>query len=174
MTKRQKLLKLRSLIIDKILKARWEDVWFLPEYEGVKGYLGTKDILFLSINPSTGTFPSRVDKRYYKQLKQNEFKNAHLTDVFKQRATEWKKLAKDKDLVNEAKKFLEEEIKIIKPKLIVLVGKTYKKFYYNILSNVDAETFVINHYANRWGNAKKLRSRIRKEVRKAKIKYESL
>lgn len=89
-----KLRNLRSEIIDKIFKKRWEDVWFFPSYNGVKGYLGTQDIIFLSINPSTGVFPSWHDKQYYRQLRRYGFADAHLADVFKQREKIWKNVGK--------------------------------------------------------------------------------
>ena len=172
--KTQKLLKLRSKVIDKIYKERWEEVWFFPSYKGVKGYLGIQDIIFLSINPSMGTFPSWVDKQYYRQLKRQRFSNAHLTDVFKQRSKDWRKLARDKKATAEAKIFLLEEIRIIKPKLIVLVGGKYKQFYSTLLSGVEIEKFTIRHYAFRYANKKKLRAKIRKEIKKVRDKYNAM
>ena len=174
MTKRQKLLKLRSKIIDKIFKACWEDVWFFPGYKGVKGYLGTQDIIFLAINPSTGVFPSWADEQYYRQLKKQKFTNAHLTDVFKQRAKSWKELAKNKKIKYEAKIFLLEEIKIIKPKLIVLVGKGYKEFYEEILRGINVKKFPIMHYAFRYGTKKRLRAKIRREIEKVRDQYDKI
>jgi hypothetical protein len=67
MTKHHKLVALKRIrgeVIDKIYKEHWEEVWFFPEYKqvpGVKGFLGTDPILFVSINPSFGTFPSGPD-----------------------------------------------------------------------------------------------------------------
>ena len=174
MTKRQKLVKLRSVIIDKIFKNRWEDVWFFPEYKGVKGYLGTQDVIFLAINPSTGVFPSWVDEIYYRNLKKQGFANAHLTDVFKQRAKNWKDLAKNKRIKHEAKEFLFKEIRIIQPKLVVLVGKGYKHFYEELLSNVNIDKFPIRHYAFRYGNKKRLRAKIRQEIKKVRDRYDAL
>lgn len=174
--KREQLKSLRSEIIDKIFKERWEDVWFFPEYKGVKGYLGTQDIIFLSINPSTGVFPSWFDKQYYRQLKRNGFYNAHLTDVFKQRAKNWKVLAKDRNITEEAKRFLLKEIRIINPILIVLVGKSYERFYKKILKEIDikAETVTISSYTFRYETKKRRRSRVRKAMRIIKKRYNKL
>ena len=147
-----------------------------PEYEGVKGYLGTQDIIFLSINPSTGVFPSWFDKQYYRQLKLNGFTNAHLTDVFKQRAKDWQILAEDRDIKEEAKRFLLKEIRIINPVLIVLVGKNYEKFYKRILREigVNVETITIKSYTYRYKSRKQLRSIIRKAMTVVKKKYNKL
>jgi hypothetical protein len=111
------------MLTDKIFKERWEDVWFFPQYKGVKGYSGTQDIIFLSINPSTGVFPTRYDEQYYLQLRADGFANAHLTDVFKQRKETWKALVNNRTLVEEAKRFLFKEIKSF-----VLLESTHLKF----------------------------------------------
>lgn len=168
---RARLLTLRKRIIESIFIKRWQDVWFFPEYIGVSGYLGTDRIIFLSINPSTGAFPSKVDNWYYRQLKKNGFANAHLTDVFKQRARVWKELRDDDAARHEARRFLLEEIRIINPRLIVLVGKKYLAFYNDILKGVGIKTMPMAHYAYRYGSAKKLRGRIRREIRKVRGEY---
>lgn len=171
MNKEKALSNLRSRIIDQIFINRWEDVWFFPKYKNTKGYLGTQDILFLSVNPSTGVFPSKFDRWYYAQLEKNGFKNAHLTDVFKQRSQNWERLTSNNRVKREAKRFLAEEIKIIRPKLIVYVGKRYTDFYNEMVGNVKAGKITIAHYAFRYGSDKKLRARVRKEIRRVKTQY---
>ncbi|MFQ5956576.1 MAG: hypothetical protein ACE5KK_02255 [Candidatus Brocadiales bacterium] len=82
----QDLQDLRSDIIDKIFKDQWHDVWFYPRYKGVEGYFGIQNVIFLCINPSTGNFPSKADELFYDELCRQGFHEAHLTDIFKQRA----------------------------------------------------------------------------------------
>ena len=172
----KKLKHLRSEIIDKILKECWEDVWFFPSYNRVKGYLGTQDIIFLSINPSTGVFPSWHDRQYYRQLRRYGFAGAHLTDVFKQREKTWKTLVNNRTLREEAKGFLLKEIKTIKPILIVLIGRSYEKFYNRILKEmkISVETISIGHYAFRFRSHKQNRAMIRKGMKLLKKKYDEL
>lgn len=171
MNKRDLLIRLRSRIIDRVFKDRWQDVWFFPRYKEVKGYLGTQRIIFLSVNPSTGTFPSEADKRYYDELAKNGFANAHLTDVFKQRSKDWKELDADADTKREARRFLLAEIDIIKPRLIVLVGKKYEKLYSGMLRGVKVDTVAIDHYAFRYGSERELKRRLGREIRRVKDKY---
>jgi len=77
--KQKQLEKLRKKIINRVNK----DVWFYPEYEGIKGYLGTQNLVFIGPNPSYNKFPTRHTNFFYEQLKINRFKNAHLTDLVK-------------------------------------------------------------------------------------------
>ncbi len=67
-SRKQSLLKLRSDIIDKCYKDKWIDVWFFPEYNGVKGYLGTQNLIFIGLNPSYNQFPDKYTEFFYKQL----------------------------------------------------------------------------------------------------------
>lgn len=86
------LLELRNLISIECFTSKWKDVgskeaWFFPEYNEVKGYLGTDKILFIALNASFGRFPSDGDKLLYRNLKKYGFQNAHLTDIIKLRLT---------------------------------------------------------------------------------------
>lgn len=107
---------------EKIKKATRKETWFYPEYDEVKGWLGTKPIMFVGPNPSCNKFPTRHTDFFYKQLIKNRFKNAHLTDLIKIRAkNDEADMVIDKTFKKQIK-FFKEEIDIIKPKLIVLMG----------------------------------------------------
>lgn len=83
MKKRLSLLELRRKIVLKEEVEGWREVWFFPQYKGVKGFLGTQDIMFVGLAPSTGSFPSRSGDFLYEQLKEHGFGNAHITDIVK-------------------------------------------------------------------------------------------
>ena len=157
MTKKQKLLNLRSRIIDEVYKTRWEEVWFFPRFEkipeikDVKGFLGTKPIFFVSINPSSGQYPTKKDKAYYRSLVEHGFSDAHLTDCFKIKKVDNTNIFKNEEYISEAIGILREEISIIAPKMIVLLGREAQRFFENHRSDIKYGGVVksIPHYSQR-------------------------
>jgi len=69
--------------IEMYAKEIKQEAWFYPEYEGVKGFSGIQDIIFLGLNPSSGVFPSEKDRVFYKLLKEKGLEYSHLTDLIK-------------------------------------------------------------------------------------------
>lgn len=118
--------KLRKKIEKEFAKKR-RNVWFYPKRLKVKGWLGSKDVMFVGPNPSCNRFPTPQTDFFYHLLQKNGFENAHLTDLIKIRATnnEADKII-DKYFKNQIK-ILEKEIDIIKPKLIVIMGNRAKE-----------------------------------------------
>jgi hypothetical protein len=180
MAKHDKLVALKRIrgdVIDKIYKERWEEVWFFPEYKqvGVKGFLGTDPIFFLSINPSFGTFPSVPVEFYYRNLERQGFGNAHLTDFFKVKCKNKnsKELRRNEGLVKESMQTLRKEIKALSPKLIVGVGISYRKFYRQILGGYDIPLRLIPHYAQQFNNGEK-KKRFRRKLREIRKFYNTL
>ena len=153
-TKRKRLAMLRKEIINRDEIERWLEVWFFPEYKGVKGFLGTQDVMFVGSNPSTGRFPSKYDVRpkmvvvwFYEQLRKHGFENAHITDLMKIRASgkEVDELFGNQSLFNEQLKFLMKEVEIVRPKMVVAMGNKC----YNILKErVDIKIVKILHYSS--------------------------
>lgn len=171
MSNKQKQLEgLRTEIIDKVCKKEWRDVWFYPGRDGVKGYLGTQDIVFIGPNPSYNQFPTKQTDLFYKQLKVNGFRNAHLTDLIKRRlfSNETKELFQNKVIIDEQLRFLKREFEIIEPKLIVVLGKG--KAIKNILEQNFRKIKIINiyHYSQR--NPKHTHQFI-KDIRKIKNQF---
>ena len=171
--KNKKLDDLRKEIIKEVCINKRIDAWFYPEQDGVKGWLGIQNIMFVGSNPSYNTFPSKSTNFFYDQLKKNKFKNAHLTDLIKIRAKN-----NEADMVidktfNKQIKFFEEEINIIKPKLIVIMGgrakRTLKKFNYK-----DKRFRYIYHYSSN-GFPKNIKGFIRgmKLIKKLYLKNKS-
>jgi len=180
---KEKIKKLEYLK-KKIIKETKEKVWFYSEeYEeykksalkyGIKGWLGTQAIFFIGSNPSKN--PSKNSSSvdfFFKELKLNKFKNAHLTDLVKIRTknTEADKII-EKNLKKQ-KRYLDEEIEILKPKMIVVMGRRCKKFIEGLrYKNCHFIIHYIIHYsANRFPNYKK---KFIKEMRDVKKKYEGL
>ena len=124
MKKRLSLLKLRRKIVLKEEVEGWREVWFFPPYKGVKGFLGTQDIIFVGLAPSTGSFPSRSGEFLYEQLREHGFANAHVTDLVKVRMvrTAVEEFLSNQTVFNEQLRFLMKEIGIVAPKLIVALG----------------------------------------------------
>ena len=151
---RQKQLeKLRRKVIDRVCKKGWKDVWFYPRYKKIKGYLGTQNLVFIGPNPSYNRFPTKCTDFFYEQLEKNGFENAHLTDLVKIRAfnKDSKNMLNDKNIINEQLEFLKEEFDIVKPKLIVVLGKGWKsKKVKEILEEnfKDIEIKNIYHYSS--------------------------
>jgi len=173
---KEKIKKLDNLK-RKIIRETKEKVWFYSEgykgheipalRHGIKGWFGTQDIFFIGSNPSTNPSedPPSVNF-FFKELKANNFENAHLTDLIKIRAknTEADKVI-EKNL-KEQKKYLDKEIKILKPKLIVVMGSRCREFIEGLgYKNCH---FII-HYSARF-----LRPRFKKKMKNVKKKYEGL
>lgn len=170
-SKLKELEKLRSEIIDKNFKESWKDVWFYPEYNGVKGFLGTQGPIFCGLNPSYGNFPSKRDEFFYKQLKKHGFENAHITDLIKIRSTGKKigELIKNKQILNEQCGFLTEEIKITESNFIVALGN--ECYCYIKDKFEDATLEKITHYTYRFIKEEEFKEKFKKEMKKMKEKY---
>jgi hypothetical protein len=167
-SKKKRLLKLRSDIIDECYKEKWIDTWFFPEYKGIKGYLGTQSIIFIGLNPSYTQFPDKYCDFFYKQLKQNGFQNAHITDIVKirQKNRGVNDIFGDKNVMEEQIDFLLKEFEIIKPKIIVALGN---RCYYELKKYVDGDLNIvkIRHYSSiRFPKNIRLLSREMKEIKK--------
>jgi len=163
--------RLRRKIINDLYIKEWTEVWFFESWKGVKGYLGTQDIMFVGLNPSLGHFPSKYDTFFYNELKKNGFQNAHLTDFIKSRCSN-KKIG---DLIKEGRTvkthlgYLKEEISIIKPKIIVALGGRCYELLYKYINDKRIPIVKIRHYSSiRFIKNKKTFS---KEIKKLKNKY---
>lgn len=175
MNKKAKLIELRKRIIQEYFGNRWQEVWFFPQYAEVpkvKGFFGTNSIFFVSINPSFGTYPSKPDLFYYRNLAKQGFGDAHLTDVFKVKCKNEnaKSLMQDKKLLREMEAILKEEIEILRPRLIVGVGTSYEKLYRRVFGEYRIPLRIIPHYAPQFNNSKK-QKQFRKELREVAKEY---
>ena len=124
--KLEALSSLRVRIINDLFVEQWRDVWFFPERDGVRGWQGAQDIIFVALNPSYGGgSASKAFNSFYQELRLNGFMNAHLTDISKVRARgkEVKQVLQDAALMDKQKLYLLEEIDIIQPRLLVPMGK---------------------------------------------------
>ena len=110
-----------------------EGPWFYPPHEetGVKGFFGTGKVMFVAERPSTrgGKIPDNLDIEFFKLLRKFNLQDSHLTDLIKCRGTvkeakcreEWNRR------VENCLPFLLGEIEIIKPDVIVAVGRRVYK-----------------------------------------------
>ena len=160
-SKREALGSLRARIIQEVYVKDWRDVWFFVERKelGVTGWQGTQDIMFVGTNPSTGRGSEKPVKNlrsdplfglFYPQLKDNEFGNAHLTDLIKIRATneEQAMLLADGALMKQHAGYLLEEIEIIEPRLIVALGGDCLELLKDCLpSDLQVRLHHIRHYS---------------------------
>jgi uracil-DNA glycosylase len=123
--KARRLARLRARIVRDLYLDQWRDVWFFPSLDGVKGWQGTKDIMFVGLNPSTGRFPDRACLLLYGHLKRRGFAGAHLTDVIKERATgpNVSPISRDTTRMERYRRYLLEEIRILRPRLVVAMGR---------------------------------------------------
>jgi len=119
-------------IAERVRIRNWchEGPWFYPPDEElqIEGFFGTGKVMFIAERPSTqaGRIPSSIDKKFYKLLKKNGLGDSHLTDLIKCRGAvkESKNNKEWTTRVENCFPFLFEEIKILKPELIVTVGRT--------------------------------------------------
>lgn len=123
----QKLERLRAKIVHREYLDNWREVCFWQEYDGVLGWQGTRDILFVGVNPSCGHFPSRADRFLYTQLEAHGFWDAHLTDAIKCRGTReeakaWLSDDEHHHFVQRQLAYLQEEVAILWPRLVVPMG----------------------------------------------------
>jgi hypothetical protein len=122
--KARRLARLRARIVRELYLNEWRDVWFFPAFEGVQGWQGTQDILFVGLNPSLGHFPDSPCRRFYTHLKRQGFAKAHLTDVIKERAAgrTVDTITQDAERIRRHRRYLLAEIAILRPRLIVAMG----------------------------------------------------
>jgi len=165
------LLRLRARIVREVLVARWQDVWFFPAHDGVHGWQGTQDIMFVGLNPSTGRFPSRSDGFLYQTLADCGFERAHLTDVIKERApgAEVGVLRKDSKRMRAYRLYLRAEAKIVEPRLIVAMGKQAKRILDQWFPK-DERVRGMPHYAQRIATPRTHR-RFRAALKKIQREY---
>ena len=117
---------------------------------------GTKTSKNPSKNPANVNF-------FFKELKANNFQNAHLTDLVKIRTKNAEADKVIKKNLKEQKKYLDKEIEILKPKLIVVMGNRCREF---IEGFGYKNCHFIIHYSARF-----LRPRFKKEMINVKKKY---
>ncbi len=122
--------------------------------------------MFIGLNPATANFGGFYDKLYYESLRKFRFQNAHLTDIFKTKETNSQidKLLENKRLKDEAKGFLEIEINILKPKLIVLLGERVGKLFFEFFPKTKIHSEQIGHYSYRYKSRTELRKRWFKQM----------
>ncbi len=163
-----------------------QEVWFFPEYEGVEGFSGMKDIIILGLNPSIGSiFPTKKDKLFYNLLKEKDLEYAHITDLIKVKAKNKyvTSLITNQDLMKKQTDFFSDELYIIKPKIIVTIGiqcnNLLKQYFPKI--NEKYKIIRIMHYGfNRFHESSKYKStedvfdKISKQLDEVKKEYNLL
>jgi hypothetical protein len=170
---KNRLLRLMAEIHDDCFKmyTQFSNAWFFPSYNGVKGFLGTDNIVFVALNPSHGRFPSRGDKLFYKHMRDYGFESAHITDVIKYRlaGSEYKKLKENNRLFS---RILEKNIKWLKREIDILGGSVkivgIGKEAYDILKKYFNENVVdkmLLHYSWVERYTKKGRINVEKRLR---------
>lgn len=157
-----------------------ESPWFFPPMRingvEIKGFFGTGKIIFVAKRPSTGKFPDPRVRYFYELLRKHNFANAHLTDLIKCRG-----LAKKKEEINDqfenCKEFLQEEIDILTPCMIVGVGKEAQdrlkkmKQQNEIKQHVHLYPIHITHYGFRYTKKEELKRQLAKEFRDLAQEY---
>lgn len=149
--KSQSLSQLRAVIIDEWLVKQWKEVWFFPQWNSIRGWLGTGDIFFVGPNPSTGWFPSKNDEFLYRELKLLGFENAHLTDAIKLRAKgeDVDSLIGNHSLMDRQKDYFRQELEILKPVLIVPMGTRAERIVTEWVGS-EYKVEFIPHYVPRF------------------------
>lgn len=146
------LARLRARITKEVFLDRRCDVWFYLPGDGVAGWHGTaRWVMFVGLNPSRGVWGKKTDQRFYALLRHHGFARAHLTDVIKERATsqEVKAIMEDAARMRRYRRYLAEEIRIIKPRSLVALGwDAYRILNKWQLGGVPVRR--LPHYASRY------------------------
>ncbi len=152
------------------------EAWFYPEYKGVKGFLGTQDMILLGLNPSSGTFPSRKDKILYELLIKKSLKNIHISDFIKIRAKnkEVPNILNNNELIKEQIGFLKKELEIIKPKIIIPMGLQCEELLKENFPYLDCEVIRIKHYGFRYKPQKEVFDEISSTLDKIREVYKTI
>ncbi|MEM3407074.1 MAG: uracil-DNA glycosylase family protein [Candidatus Aenigmatarchaeota archaeon] len=123
-----------------------------PSIWNVKGFFGTGKVFFVCEQPSTGTFPTGADKLFYGLIEKYKFEEAHITDFIKCKG----KVDKIRNVeIENCFPFLKEEIKILKPKIIVAVGKkVYEELKNRKIEGITFKKIMHYSYAYRYKKEK--------------------
>jgi len=161
--------KIDALVaLKKEIKNEISNSFFFGEIErrSCKGWFGTDPIIFVSLNPSTSTFPTEADKFYYYTLEEFGFANPHLSDLFKDIMTgkEFDAFENDSLKFHEAfekgLRWLHREIEILggNTKLIAVGGKTFDLLK-KVFDNKQLYPDFLRHYswACRWNKKDQFR-----------------
>jgi len=164
--------------IERYAKEINQEAWFYPEYGGVMGFSGTKDIIFLGLNPSSGTFPSKKDKLLYGLLKEKGLEYIHITDFIKIRAKNKhvSNLITNSDLMKKQSDFFSDELFIIKPKIIITIGGQCNNLLKQYFPKIDKcyKVFQIKHYSYRYQSVESLFKEISVQLDEIKKEYKIL
>ena len=153
---------------DRIRFRLWcnEGPWVFPpsEDDEIKGFFGTGDVIFVCERPSVagGTFPRKQSFSFYKLLKKYGFENAHITDLCKCRGKANNLTEKQ---IDNCFYYLEEEIRMLNPKLIVAVGdNVYDELVRRLKLPQTTRLEKITHYsyASRFAKVEKLEDDLKK------------
>jgi uracil-DNA glycosylase len=149
MNQTQSLSQLRKSIIEELCVKQWLDVWFFPELDGVKGWSGAAHIMFVGLNPSTGTFPSKAGVMFYDSLRKNDLSDAHITDLYKIRMKGKlvHKILTSPELEKLHRAWLKEEVRLLEPHVIVALGHQTFGILKNWLPELSSRIVKIHHYA---------------------------
>lgn len=171
---RRMLAALRARIVKELYLDEWRDVWFFPPLDGVEGWRGAQRIMFVGLNPSMGRFASDADRRFYAQLKRRGFGRAHLTDVIKERAVarDVEEIERDTERMERYRRYIQEEIDIIRPRLIIAMGHRACRILRDWLGS-EAPVRCIPHYSARFPNAA-TRRRFAAKIAEIQHEYESI
>jgi len=146
---------------------RWYNIdpWFFPpnginKNNLVEGFLGTGDVVFVCMRPSTATFPNPTVKQFYKLIENYGFQDAHITDLIKCRSKVKIEKGREEKEVENCFGYLLKELEIIynknnknkKPSLIVAVGnKAYNYLNKKLPQHYKDRLVKITHYSARGG-----------------------
>lgn len=138
--KRQALIRLQQRI-EGSEAADGRHVWLWESHLGANGWLGTDDIMALTLAPGYGHFPSKGNKVLYQCLQSAGMSDLHLTFLFKTRATRAARgdLPLDWDLTERHIEYLMEEVNILSPRLIITFGSDATRILDPFLGDLDVD-----------------------------------
>lgn len=117
--------------------------------------------MFVCERPSvSGGILSPADLRFYELLKKHRFECVHITVLVTCRGTAGTRGSRE---IDNCRLFLEEEIKILKPSLIIAVGCRVKKILADKRISCSAPVVKITNYSYRYTQPDKLKEKLNEE-----------
>lgn len=161
-TKRQKLEELRKEIV-----RRWPRAFLFPARDGVQGFLGASSVMFVAERPSTAKeeLSGSAKSLLYPFLEEIGAGDGHLTDAIK---TPAKVGEPDPEDIAHHWRFLDREIEIVRPRLIVAFGQRVYHWLQFPAAVRGIEIQRVRHYshAGRWGKGDAWKAELRKVLRR--------
>jgi hypothetical protein len=126
------------------------DWWLFPTENSIQGFMGTDPIFIVGDQPSTDEWPVEHPNRraFYDTLQKVGLQNAHLTDLYKKRGVS---SGLERGLPDDFPyhvSLFQEEIDILRPAMIVALGKLAQRLLIQNVATWKRTVPRIRHFSH--------------------------